>query len=172
MSKVRTINAVAILLLSLVAVGVCVHLPEFRGRLSAEPTESQDLTSRGHATVYLADPKRDLGHTTIRKKWGLVFQVQNTGTRRLVLNELDPHCACDDRIRRTIVVPPGKIASVGLTLDTRFTSGPTEVSMSLITNDPAHPRVNLVARAWVDAADVSGHSTADDDTDLSVLIRQ
>jgi hypothetical protein len=172
LSKVGIIYAVACLLLSLVAVGTSVCLPGFGGIPTADDTAFQDPGVRGQATVYISEPIQDFGHTVIRKKWDVVFQIQNTGTRRLVLNELNPDCACDDRVGRAIVVPPSETASVVLSLDTRFSSGPAEASLSLMTNDPAHPRIKLVAQAWVDAAEASPYSSADDATDSSILIRQ
>ena len=113
--------------------------------------------SAAQTARWIAEPIQDLGHTSVQKEWAVVFPVRNDGTRRLVLNELEPGC-CGDRVRRTILVPPGATAKVTVTLDTRRISGPIESTVAFATSDPAHPFLNLTARAWVDVADVMGHS--------------
>jgi hypothetical protein len=114
---------------------------------------------------------RELGHTSIQKEWRVPFQIRNSGTRRLVINEADPDCACGNRSLRTILVPSGETAELTVTLDTRFAAGPSEAVATFTTNDPARPRFNLIVRARVDAASLPLNSKPED-TAVSVLIRQ
>ena len=146
MSRTRILLASVILWLPLLAGGVYFF-----------PRTSCGTPSATQTARCVAEPIQDLGHTSVQKEWAVVFPVRNDGARRLVLNELEPGC-CGDRVRRTILVPPGATAKVTVTLDTRRISGPIESTVAFATSDPAHPFLNLTARAWVDVADVMGHS--------------
>jgi hypothetical protein len=106
------------------------------------------------ASLSLRTDIRDLGHTSIQKERRVSFQIRNSGTRRLVINEASHDCGCANRSARTILIPPGEIGELTVTLDTRFVFGPIETVASFLTNDPVRPRFNLTARARVDAAGV------------------
>jgi len=123
------------------------------------------------AVLCVAKRTVDLGHTTAQKEWKIGFPIRNAGTRRLVLNELDPDCNCGDRARQTTLVPPGATAEVTVTLDTRFASGPIETTARFTTSVPAQPALNLTVRAWVDAADYPGRSKTEVDAEMSILSR-
>ena len=152
MAKAMCMSWTRILLASVV-----LWLPLLAGGVYFFPRASCGAPSAGRTARCVVEPIRDLGHTTVQKEWEIVFRVRNDGTRRLVLNELESAC-CGDRARRTILVPPGTTAEVTVTLDTCFASGPIEATATFTTSDPAHPSLNLTVRAWVDAADVPGHS--------------
>jgi hypothetical protein len=113
----------------------------------------------------------ELGHTSIQKEWRIPFQIRNSGTRRLVVNEADRDCGCGNRSSRTILVPPGETTELTVTLDTRFAAGPIEAIAAFTTNDPARPRFNLIVRAQVHAASLPLNSKPED-TSVSILIRQ
>jgi hypothetical protein len=124
------------------------------------------------ASLSLRTDIRDLGHTSIQKEWRVSFQIRNSGTRRLIINEASRDCGCGNRSARTILVPPGETAELTVTLDTRFAAGPIETIAAFTTSDPARPRFNLIVRARVDAAGLPLNSKPDEDTTVSVLIRQ
>jgi hypothetical protein len=123
------------------------------------------------ASLNLSNHIRELGHTSIQKEWRVPFQIRNSGTRRLVINETDPDCGCGNRSLRTILVPSGETAELTVTLDTRFAAGPIEAIAAFTTNDPARPRFNLIVRARVDAASLPLNAKPED-TAVSILIRQ
>ena len=108
--------------------------------------QAQYGTSR--ASLLVSENVRDFGRTSFRKEWAVAFQVHNAGTRRLVLNETNGACACRTATRTTII-PAGGSADLNITLDTRFTVGPAETVASFTTNDPDHPHLHLIVRAWV-----------------------
>jgi hypothetical protein len=83
--------------------------------------------------------------------WSVPFQIRNSGTRRLIINEIDATCGCGDPVRVTHIIPPGDGIEVNLSLDTRTATGSVEEVASYTTSDPAHPRFELVVRAWVEA---------------------
>lgn len=136
------------------------------------PSTSRGTQLPGRLARCVAEPTRDLGHTTVQRELGVIFPIRNNGMRRLVLNEVDRQCQCGDRARRTIVIPPGATDEVTVILDTRFAAGPIEATAAFTTNDPRRPTLMLTARAWVDTADAAGHSSAGIGNERSVLIRE
>ena len=105
----------------------------------------------GHpaAVLYVANPIVELGVLSPGEVREIALPIVNKGSRRLVLNEVDSGCQCGDRIRRTILIPPGATEEVIVGIDTRFATGAIEASTSFTTNDPAQPRFDLIVRAWV-----------------------
>ncbi len=101
------------------------------------------------ALLSLCPTTRDFGSTTIREKLNASFPIRNAGTRRLVLNAMDLNCGCSQPGQRTILVAIGETIHIDVPLDTRFTSGSVENSVSFTTNDPAHPHFELKVRAFV-----------------------
>lgn len=112
---------------------------------------------------------RELGRTSIREECRVSFPIHNAGRRRLVLNELDQECGCGDQTLNTILVAPGETVEVYVPLDTRFSTGLVENHASFTSNDPAHPRFDLTARAFV-AAGKPVLTDRDDLKQASVLI--
>jgi hypothetical protein len=124
------------------------------------------------ASLSLRTDIRDLGRTSIQKEWRVPFQIQNSGTRRLVINEVSRDCGCGNRSARTILVPPGEIAELTVTLDTRFAAGPIETIAAFTTSDPTRPRFNLIVRARFDAASLPLNSKPNEDPVVSILIHR
>ena len=172
MTNARMISVAVVMLLLLLSAGTYVCVSAFCGPSSAASPTARNDGPRGQWTLYVAEKLRDLGRTPVQKKWDVDFPIRNIGTRRLVVNELDPGCRCGNRVHRTILIPPGETAEVAVTLNTRFDSGPIETTAVFTTNDPGQPRFNLTVRAWVDAADVLAHSRAHDESEVSILILQ
>jgi len=109
------------------------------------------LAEKAQPTLRIAETVRDLGQTTERKQWNVSFSIHNVGNTRLVMNELDLECGCGDKIKQTILIPPGETAEVTVPLDSRFKSGKIENSASFLTSDPSQPKVTLTAKAFVAA---------------------
>jgi hypothetical protein len=101
------------------------------------------------AALVVATRTRDLGATAAELDLRIPFPIGNAGQRRLVLNQLDPACHCDDRVLRTIVVRPRAVEDVLVTLDTHGVAGKFEHHVYYTTNDPAHPRLKLTVRGHV-----------------------
>lgn len=160
-AKTRSIAVIAGLLLLGAAVYVC--RPVFCGSASARARTSRNGDSRSKSRVYVSEPVRDLGRTSVRKVWEVAFPIQNHGTRRLLINELDLCCGVN-RVSRTFLIPPGETADVTVKLDSRSASGPIESTTRFSTNDPAHPTLELTVRAWVGTAEETGDANTDDDT--------
>ena len=154
------------ILLTTLIVGIAV----FVGCLTLTMGRPPAARSTGPMLV-LPHNVRDLGRRTTRQEWRVPFQFQNSGTRRLVINEVDTGCGCGDPIRKTVIIPPGESAEVTVTLDARLATGPVEKITSFTTSDPAQPRVDLTVRAWVDGEKPVA-TGLDDRKQASVLVRQ
>jgi len=164
LSIVRTRIVAALVLLSLLAAGSYLYCSGYWG-----PSYSDSL---GQARLHVSEPVRDLGHTSFENTLEEVFLIHNHGNRRLVVNELDQQCDCEDRVIRTVLISPGETARVVLTIDPRFASGPTETVAIFTTNDPVQPRFSLSVSAHVDAPDSPDPSRTEVPTAVSILIRQ
>ncbi|MCL4837426.1 MAG: DUF1573 domain-containing protein [Thermoanaerobaculia bacterium] len=78
------------------------------------------------------------------------FVIRNEGDADLELLEVTPACGCtvaefDKRI------PPGGAGKVHAELDTTGFSGPIAKGITVLTNDPANPRLQLTIQAKVEA---------------------
>lgn len=160
MSKMKILVAFAAWALTMPAAGVLFLPYNLPGNLLVEQSAN-----------CVVESYRDLGRTSVRKEWKVDFPVRNTGTRRLVLNEVNSDCDCGAGLGRTTIIPPGETRDVTLTLDTRLASGPIEATANFTTSDPALPVLNLTVHAWLVGDGVRKVSTTDRDTDFSVLVR-
>ncbi|HSM51359.1 MAG TPA: DUF1573 domain-containing protein [Thermoanaerobaculia bacterium] len=78
------------------------------------------------------------------------FVIRNEGDAELVLLEVNPACGCtvakfDARI------PPGGSGKVHAELDTTGFLGPIAKGITVLTNDPANPRLQLTIQAQIEA---------------------
>ncbi|MGC8917002.1 MAG: DUF1573 domain-containing protein [Thermoanaerobaculum sp.] len=93
---------------------------------------------------------KDFGVVTKGEKIRAVFEVRNTGTAPLDINQVRPTCGCTvAEFDRTI--PPGGKGKVVAEVDTTDFTGPISKAVLVYTNDPALPSVTLVVKADVQA---------------------
>ncbi len=130
------------------------------------------LAEKDQPTLRIAEPVRDLGQIKERKQWSVSFTIHNVGNTRLVLNELDVECGCGEKIKRTILVPPGETAEVTVPLDSRFMSGEIENSANFFTSDPLRPKVTLTAKAFVAAPIPSQAAGTSHEKQYSILVTE
>lgn len=78
------------------------------------------------------------------------FPIENRGTRRLILTELDRSCDCVRGDRPEIVVGPSRSAEIGVRFDTEELAGPVQLEIRYSTNDPALPTILLRVLADVE----------------------
>ena len=120
--------------------------------------------------LFVANPIVKLGELSPGDVREVVFPLVNKGNRRLVINEIDRCCGCSERVRRTIVLPPGAARDWVVSIDTRFEIGAFEKLTSFTTSDPAQPRFELLVKGSVHPAEESHDADADQQRQLSVLI--
>ena len=76
------------------------------------------------------------------------FSILNSGDTPLHLVEVQSSCGCAV-IQHDEVIEPGSKGWVEATLDTSNLSGPIAKSVTVLTNDSANPKLNLVIKANV-----------------------
>lgn len=94
------------------------------------------------------DPIYDVG--TVYKGHDIThsFSIRNGGDTPLHLVEVRSSCGCTV-LQYDEVIEPGSIGRVEATLDTSNLSGPIAKSLTVLTNDPNNPKLNLVVKANV-----------------------
>lgn len=94
----------------------------------------------------IVEPVKDFEVTAKGKVLDHVFEVRNDGNATLEITEVSPACGC------TVVdfdkkAAPGQIAKVHATIETKDFTGPIAKTISVFTNDPANPKLELVIKA-------------------------
>jgi len=96
----------------------------------------------------IAEPVIDKGEVPVGETLEAVFAIENTGDQPLEINEVRPSCGCTvaefDK-----VIEPGATGTVTARVDTTSIVGPTAKSVTVFTNDPANPRIQLTVKSEV-----------------------
>jgi hypothetical protein len=122
------------------------------------------------AVLYIANPVVELGVLSPGAVREVLCPIVNKGDVRLVINEVDRGCGCGERVRRSILIPPGVTRELVVSIDTRLETGAIEKLTSFTTNDPVQPRFDLLVKASVHPARHLESSDADQRQAFSVLI--
>lgn len=133
---------------------------------------STNRRAGGDAIMLLPKRRLDLGAVTYREKREFRFCVVNKGNRRLVINEIDSDCGCGEPVRRAVLIPPGEVEQLTVSLDTRFATGEIQKLAEYTTNDPTQPRLELLVTAFVQSADDSRDAELEPHLGVSLLIHR
>ena len=76
------------------------------------------------------------------------FVIRNTGDAPLEITEVKPSCGCTVA-EYDKVIPPGGKGRVKMVVETDAFGGGIAKSVSVFTNDPGNPRLNLVVKALI-----------------------
>jgi hypothetical protein len=102
----------------------------------------------GKPKAVAVEPIKDVGFVTKGEMAGNEFVIRNDGDAPLELREVRAACGCTvadyDK-----VIAPGKTGKVRVTVDTKSFNGPTAKGVTVYTNDPAAPTIELTVRADV-----------------------
>lgn len=108
---------------------------------------AQGATTGPKAAV--AEPIKDMGLVPKGDKIAHDFEIRNEGTTPLEITEARAACGCTvAKFDRTIA--PGQTGKVSLEIDTATFNGPTSKGVTVFTNDPAMPQIELTVRANVE----------------------
>lgn len=133
-----------VLMLSLVtALGAARSLaqePAAQGEAAAPPEPPAALKAVPH--VALDSAIGDLGEVVKGESATHSFVIRNDGSAPLEISDVRPACGCtvanyDD------VIPPGGSGTITATLDTTTVRGGASKSISVFTNDPENPQLQL-----------------------------
>jgi uncharacterized protein DUF1573 len=103
----------------------------------------------GQPKAVATEPVKDLGFVAKGEKAAYDFTIRNEGNAPLQIQEVRAACGCTvadyDK-----VIAPGKGGKIRVSVDTSTFSGPIAKGVTVYTNDPATPQMELTIRAQVE----------------------
>jgi hypothetical protein len=113
---------------------------------AAKPADSKTAPKPKAVAV---EPVADMGSVPKGEKVTHDFLIKNEGDADLTITNVQPACGCTvaefDK-----VIKAGATGKVHAVVDTSSFSGPIAKGVSVFTNDPATPKIDLTLRAKVD----------------------
>jgi hypothetical protein len=98
--------------------------------------------------IEIDNEQRDMGTVPKGEKIDVVFNVKNTGGEDLIISDARPSCGCTvasfDK-----VIKPGQAGKIEAAIDTQNFQGPIVKSVTVVSNDPTRPQLNLTIKANV-----------------------
>lgn len=102
----------------------------------------------GKPAAAVAEPVIDAGEVPLGEPIEAVFEIENQGDAPLEITEVRPACGCTvadfDR-----VIEPGATGRVHATVDTTSVVGANAKAITVFTNDPDNPRLQLTIHSDV-----------------------
>ena len=107
------------------------------------------VLAAGKAKAVAVEPIKDVGTTTKGEKIVHDFVIRNDGDAVLEITNVHPACGCTvAEFDKTIA--PGQTGKVHAVIDTTNFNGPISKGVTVFTNDPATPQMELTIRAKVE----------------------
>ncbi len=114
----------------------------------ASPAQAAAAGSAKPKAVVL-DPIKDAGSVAKGEKLAQDFAIRNDGNAPLQITDVRPACGCTvASYDKTIA--PGKTGAIHVVVDTVTFNGPVAKGVTVFTNDPANPQIELTVRAKVE----------------------
>jgi hypothetical protein len=107
------------------------------------------LFAAGKPKAVIAEPIKDLGTVPKGEKVAGDFVIRNDGDAVLEITNVQPACGCTvAEYDKTIA--PGQTGKVHAVVDTSTFNGPISKGVTVFTNDPANPQLELTLKAKVE----------------------
>lgn len=107
------------------------------------------LFAQGKPKAVVAEPVKDAGTVAKGEKVAGDFVIKNEGDVPLEITQVQPACGCTvAEYDKTIA--PGQTGKVHAVVDTTTFNGPISKGVSVFTNDPANPQIELTLKAKVE----------------------
>ena len=124
-----------------------VSLAGFVAVASAQGTPPEAAPA-ANPKIVAVKPILDVGKVAKSDKVKVDFEIQNTGTAELVIQDVRPTCGC------TVAsfdakIAPGASGKIHAEVDTIDFSGPIAKTITVLSNDPTTPRLTLTIKAVV-----------------------
>jgi Protein of unknown function (DUF1573) len=107
------------------------------------------VLAAGKPKATVAEPLKDVGTVSKGDKIVHDFVIKNEGDADLQITNVQPACGCTvaefDK-----VIKPGQTGKVHAVVDSATFSGPISKGVSVFTNDPEHPQIELTIHAKVE----------------------
>jgi hypothetical protein len=122
------------------AISGCVRSKKENSSESATQTPKIEFEEKSH----------DFGTATEGDRLTHVFVVKNTGGGTLIIDRVSTSCGCTAAVLKKKEIPPGSQGEVEVTFDTTRRGGDNRKTITVQSNDPANPRMELEIRAKVE----------------------
>jgi len=107
------------------------------------------VLAAGKPKATVAEPIKEAGNVPKGQKIINDFVIKNEGDADLQISNVQPACGCTvaefDK-----VIKPGQAGKVHAVVDSSTFSGPISKGVTVFTNDPDHPQIELTIRAKVE----------------------
>ena len=94
----------------------------------------------------------DYGKIKAGEKVEYDFRLTNTGKKPLIIRKIKPSCGCTAAAPSKSELKPGESTTIHVTFDSTGRSGKDSKSITVITNDPRQPTINLVIHGEIEPA--------------------
>jgi hypothetical protein len=132
-------------ILPLAAAGTTVPASALPSSAAAAPADS----GAPHGKAVVVSPIKDVGSVAKGDKVTEDFEIRNDGAAPLTITDVKAACGCTvasfDK-----VIAPGKVGQVHVVIDTVTFTGPIAKGVTVYTNDPGTPQIELTVRAKVE----------------------
>ena len=100
--------------------------------------------------IEFPEPKHDFGSVPKGESVHHVFTVKNAGDAPLEIREVRPACGCTTTGEWTRVIAAGTSGTIPIQLATAQFTGPVHKTITITSNDPAHPLtvLEITASIW------------------------
>lgn len=133
--------------LKTVNLALCCVLLVAASLFAQAPAQSQGTAAKPKAVA--VEPVKELGLVPKGEQATHEFTIRNEGNAPLQIQEVRAACGCTvadyDK-----VIAPGQTGKVRMSVDTTTFSGPIAKGVTVFTNDPATPQIELTVRANVE----------------------
>jgi hypothetical protein len=125
------------------------HLKTVILALCAALLVAASLLAAGKPKATVAEPVKDVGTVPKGEKIVHDFMIKNEGDADLQITNVQPACGCTvadfDK-----VIKPGATGKVHAVIDSSTFNGPISKGVSVFTNDPDHPQIELTVHAKIE----------------------
>ncbi len=102
----------------------------------------------GQPVAVIAEPIFDAGEVPVGEQVDVTFEIGNDGDAPLRITQVRPACGCTV-VEYDEVIEPGETGKIQASLDTTSIVGPNTKAITVITDDPVTPRIQLTIQSDV-----------------------
>lgn len=110
------------------------------------PTASAARAAEATPTAVVAQPVVDAGKVPVGEPVEAEFTLENRGTAPLEITQVRPACGCTVA-QYDETIAPGATGTVRAVVDTTSLVGPNAKAVTVYTNDPENPRIQLTIKS-------------------------
>jgi len=145
-TNTRSVLALA----AIVAIGACAAAPTRLARAADLPSAGSALLEQQPGTATTGAPKAEVTEAAYNFGTALsgppishVFMIKNVGTGPLQIRNVTSSCGCTAAKPSKTILAPGEVSTIAASVDTHFERGHSLSVVTLATNDPANPSLQL-----------------------------